>query len=123
MRSDPPLPTNQPPAITKMFSEFRSATRGLRRWRGSAVAVLTLAIGIGTTTGLAALTRILLADLPGVPELHRLARIYAASPSLGVDRSRVALSEFDGTLSTATSFSAIGGYADEDALVGNGLEA
>lgn len=123
MRFSPDSLTNPPSLMTKMLFEFRSATRGLRRWRASAIAVLTLAIGIGTATGLAALTRVLLADLPGVREPGRLARIYATSPSLGVDRSRVALNEFDSTLSKATSFSAIGGYADEDALIGSGPDA
>ncbi len=106
-----------------MFSEFRSATRGLRRWRGSAIAVLTLAVGIGMTTGLAALARALMADVASVPDLERVARVYAASQALGVERSPVALHEFDTVLSAAGSFQAIGGYADEDAVIGRGLEA
>ena len=87
------------------------------------VAVLTLAIGIGTTTGLYALVRVMLADLPGVPDLHRVGRIYAASPTLGVERGRIALAEFDRLLSKATSFQAVGAYADEDAVVGSGPDA
>jgi predicted permease len=107
-----------------MFGQLRSATRGLLRWRGGlVVAVLTLAIGIGTTTGLYALARVLLADLPGVPELDRVARVYVSSPALGVERGRVALGEFDAILSRAASFRAIGAYADEDAVVGSGPEA
>jgi predicted permease len=84
------------------------------------VAVLTLAIGIGTTTGLYALVRVMLADLPGVPDLHRVGRIYATSPTLGVERGRIALVEFDSLLSKATAFQAVGAYADEDAVVGRG---
>jgi predicted permease len=107
-----------------MFSEVRSAARGLLRWRGGAVvAGLTLAIGIGTTTALYSLVRVMLADLPGVPELARVGRVYATSPSLGVERGRIALGEFDSALSTATSFRAIGAYADEDAVVGAGVDA
>ena len=106
-----------------MFSEFRFAARGLLRWRGGAIAAaLTLAIGIGTTTGLYALTRVMLADLPGVPELDRLARIYASSQTLGVERSPVALNEFDSTLSKATSFAATGAYAEVDATLGTGSD-
>src|SRR5215831_3012883 len=102
--------------MTNLWSEFRSAARGLGRWRGGAiVAVLTLAVGIGTTTGLYALVRVLLADMPGVPELDRLARVYASSQALGVERSLVALNEFDSSVSNAKSFSAIGGYSDVDA--------
>ena len=106
-----------------MSSEIRSATRGLLRWRGGAVvAALTLAIGIGTTTGLYALVRVLLADLSGVPDVDRLGRVYASSMALGVERSRVALNEFDSTLSSAKSFSAIGAYSAVDAVLGAGLD-
>ncbi len=107
-----------------MFAQLRSATRGLLRWRGGAlVAVLTLAIGIGTATALYAVVRVILPDLPGVPELARVGRIYASSPALGVERGRVSLGEFDAALAKATSFRAIGAYADEDAVIGAGLEA
>lgn len=104
-----------------MLSELRSATRSLLKWRGGAiVATLTLAIGIGTTTGVYALVRVLLADLPGVPAVDRLGRVYASSQALGVERSLVTLNEFDSTLSATTSFSAIGAYAAVDAMVGTG---
>src|SRR5690242_19142850 len=102
-----------------MLSEFRFATRSLLRWRGGAVvAALTLAIGIGTTTGLYALVRVMLAEMPGVPAIDRLGRVYASSHALGVERSRVALPEFDSTLAGATSFSSIGAYSDVDAMIG-----
>jgi putative ABC transport system permease protein len=84
------------------------------------VAALTLAIGIGTTTGLYALARVLVADLPGVPDVDRLGRVYASSRVLGVERSLVALNEFDSTLSGARSFSAVGAYAAVDAMLGAG---
>jgi len=87
------------------------------------VAVPTLAIGIGTTTGLYALVRVVLEDLRGVPDQHHIGRIYAASPALGVERGRIALAEFDRLLSKATSFQAVGAYADEDAIVGSGPDA
>jgi predicted permease len=104
-----------------MLREFHFAARGLARWRGGAVsAVLTLAIGIGATTGLYALVQTILPDLPGVPDLERLGRVYASSQSLGVTRSPVALHEFDASLSKAASFSAVGAYAQADALLGTG---
>lgn len=106
-----------------MWSEFRFAARALARWRGGlAVAILTLAVGIGTTTSLYALVRVLLVDFPGVPELDRLGRVYASSQTLGVERSQVALNEFDSTLSHATSFSAIGAYAQVDETIGSGAD-
>ena len=107
-----------------MLSEFRFAARTLARWRGGlVVAVLTLAVGIGTTTGLYALVHVALGtllDFPGVPDLDRVGRIYASSQALGVERGPVALNEFDATLSRATSFSSIGAYAQADATVGRG---
>jgi putative ABC transport system permease protein len=86
------------------------------------VAALTLAIGIGTTTGLYTLARVLLADMPGVPRLDRLGRVYASSRDLGVERSLVALSEFDSTLTNARAFSAIGAYSEVDAMLGRGQD-
>ena len=104
-----------------MWSEFRFAARALARWRGGlAVAVLTLAVGIGTTTSLYALVRVMLADFPGVPELDRVGRVYASSQALGVERAPVALNEFDSRLSRATSFAAIGAYAQVDVAIGSG---
>ena len=68
-----------------MFSEFRFAARALTRWRGGALAaVLTLAVGIGATTGLYALVRLAIAEFPGVPQLDRVARVYVSSEALGV---------------------------------------
>ncbi|HET7697136.1 MAG TPA: ABC transporter permease [Vicinamibacterales bacterium] len=104
-----------------MLSEFRFAARALGRWRGGAIAaVLTLAVGIGTTTALYAVVRLLLGELPGVPALDRLGRVYAANRAIGVERSPVALTEFDSSLSTAASFSAIGAYSAQDATLGGG---
>jgi putative ABC transport system permease protein len=106
-----------------MWSEFRFAARALARWRGGlAVAILTLAVGIGTTTSLYALVRVMVADFPGVPELDRVGRVYASSQALGVERAPVALNEFDSTLSRATSFAAIGAYGEADATVGSGAD-
>lgn len=104
-----------------MWSEFRFAARGLARWRGGLViAVLTLGVGVGTATSLHALVKVLLAELPGVPSLDRVGRVYASSRSLGVDRGEVALQEFDSTLSRASSFTAIGGYAQLEVTLGAG---
>ena len=102
-----------------MFAELRLAARSVFRWRGAAmVAVLTLSVGIGATTALYALVRVMVPGLPGVPDVGRLARVYSSSPSLGIERSMVALSDFDAALSKASSFSAIGPYASEGATVG-----
>ena len=104
-----------------MYLEFRFAARALARWRGGAVAAaLTLAIGIGTATALSAVVRVLLADLPGVSNVDRLARVYAGNAALRVERSPIALHEFDSSLARATAFAAIGAYSDQDATIGTG---
>jgi putative ABC transport system permease protein len=121
MRHTPDLRPKQLQQIPNMLSALRSATRGLAGWRGGlAVAILTLAVGIGTATTLYALVRVLLVDLPGVPELDRVGRVYASSATLGVERSEVALNEFDVSLSRAASFGAIGAYAQADVTAGSG---
>jgi len=106
-----------------MFSQVRFATRGLVRWRGGALAaVVTLAIGIGAATGLYGLVQVILPGLPGVPDVDRLGRIYASSQDLAVERSPVAINEFDDTLSKARSFAAISAYAEADAAIGTGAD-
>jgi predicted permease len=87
---------------------------------GALAAILTLAIGIGTTTALYAVTRVALADFPGVPDLDRLSRVYAASPALGVERAPVALNDFASTLSSVTAFAAIGAYQQDTMTIGSG---
>ena len=105
-----------------MFAEFRFAARALSRWRvGGLAAMLTLSIGIGTTTAVYALTRVMVADFSGVPDLDRLARVYAASPALGVERAPVAFSDVDSTLSSFASFAAIGAYRQETVTIGSGV--
>lgn len=105
-----------------MFAEFRFAARALSRWRlGALAAMLTLSIGIGTTTGVYALTRLMVEDFLGVPDLDRVARVYAASPALGVERAPVALSDVESTLSHFTSFAAIGAYQQKAVTIGSGV--
>lgn len=107
-----------------MITDLKQSIRAIARWRwGAVTAILILAIGIGTATGLYALVRVMVADLKGVPELQRLGRVYASSASLGVERSPVTLNEFDTTLSRATSFAAIGAYAETDATIGSAADA
>jgi predicted permease len=104
-----------------MFRELRCAARALARWRGgSAVAGLTLAIGIGSATSLYAVVAVMLADFPGVPDLDRVGRVYTSSQSLGIERSPVAFNEFDAGLLRATSFESIGAYAQANVTIGSG---
>ena len=76
-----------------MITDLKQSIRAIARWRwGAVTAILTMALGIGTATGLYSLARGMVADLAGVPEPQRLARVYASSASFGVERSPVALS-------------------------------
>jgi len=103
-----------------MFAEFRFAARTLARWRGRlAVAIATLALGVGAITVLYALAHAIAADLTGVTAPDRVGRLYAASAGLGVDRAPVALNEFDETLSNAASFASIGAYAEAEVTLGS----
>lgn len=103
-----------------MFAEFRFAARSLVRWRaGGWVAAATLTIGIATATALSGLVSVMLDDLPGVPDTARIGRIYASSERLGVERAPVTFGEYDGRLSRASAFGAIGAYAEKDALLGS----
>jgi predicted permease len=107
-----------------VLTHLRQAARALARWRGGlVVAVLTLAIGIGTTTSLFALVRVMLADFPGVPDLDRVARVYASSQTLGVERGPISIGEFDATLSHASSFAAIGAYTQSEVTVGSAADS
>lgn len=105
--------------LRHVLTEFRFAARSLARWRGGAVvAIVTLSLSIGATTALYAFLRVMVPGLPGVRDIGRLGRVYSSSPSLGIERSMVALSDFNTALSKASSFSAMGPYASQDATVG-----
>src|SRR5262245_15083033 len=94
-----------------MLSEVRFATRGLMKWRfGAVAAVLTLSIGIGAAAAIYALLRAGLDPGPDIPDSGRVARLYAASPTFGVERGPVSLAEVTDVLSRASAFETIGAY-------------
>ena len=104
----------------QMASELLLALRALRRWRGGAIAaVVTLAIGVGATTSLYALARLGRTNFPGVPDVDRVARIYASSNAAVGDRVPVGLNEYENVLSRARSFSAVGAYAQAEMSIGS----
>ena len=69
----------------RMLRDLRLAFRSLRSWRfGAVVAVLTLAVGIGTATSMYALVRTALSStIPDIDDLPSLGRIYASSRTSG----------------------------------------
>jgi hypothetical protein len=95
----------------EMFRDFRIAIRTLRSWQwGAGLAVLTLALGIGTTTALSALLRVALSQSAvDIEQVDRVVRIYGMNPELGIRRSAVTFDNFD-ALSAARSFEAMAAY-------------
>lgn len=107
-----------------MWADIRVAVRVLARWRlGALAAILTLAIGIATTTALAAVARLMVPAFPGVPDIARLARIHASAPGASTERAQVTLDDFDSKLARATSFESIGAYAQTAATIGSQADA
>jgi predicted permease len=106
-----------------LLRDVRIAVRALRTWRwGAALAVLTLAVGIGTTTALSALLRVALSESSvEIEEVDRVVRIYGINPAAGIRRSSVTLDDFD-ALSGVRSFEGIGAYHDVEMAVGTGTE-
>ncbi len=106
-----------------MLRDVRIAVRALRTWRwGAVLAVLTLAVGIGTMIALSALLRVALSgSAVAIDEVDRVVRLYGVNPGLGIRRSSVTLDDFD-ALSAARSFEAMGAYHDVEMAVGAGTE-
>jgi predicted permease len=106
-----------------MLRDLRIAVRSLRAWRwGAVLAVLTLAIGIGTTTALYALLRVALSENAVVIDGgESVVRIYGVNPSLDTLRSPVKLDDF-ATMSDVRSFESIAAYDHVEMSVGGGSE-
>lgn len=106
-----------------MLRDVRIAVRALRTWRwGAVLAVLTLGVGIGTTTALSALLRVALSESSvEIEEVDRVVRIYGMNPAVGVRRSSVTFDDFD-VLSRARSFEGIAAYHDVEMAVGTGTQ-
>jgi predicted permease len=107
-----------------MLRDFRIAVRTLRSWRlGSVAAVLTLAIGIGTTTSLYALVQLLLASSSThIEDVERMGRVYASNAAARVDRAPIPLAAFEAVLSKAQSFESIAAWTRADMTVGSGQD-
>jgi len=111
--------------FTLMFRDFQSAIRALRAWRwGALLAILTLAIGIGTTTALYALLRVALADSSvDIEEVGQVVRIYGENPASDKRRSPVRLDDFEAIQSSALrSFEALAAYEGVQMSVGGATE-
>jgi predicted permease len=107
-----------------MVRDCRIALRSLRGWRwGAFVAVLTLSIGIATTTALYALLRVALADSAvDIESVHRVVRIYGFNPTLGHSRSPLGWLDFEALRSTVRSFESVAAYDHSEMTVGSAAD-
>jgi predicted permease len=94
-----------------LLQDLRFALRQLVRNPGfTAVAVLTLALGIGANAAMFSVVNgVLLRPLP-YAEPDALVRIHQVSPEFGVDRGPVSAVDFDDWLARARSFYGMAGY-------------
>ncbi len=101
--------------------EVRHAIRGLLRQPGfTAVAVVTLGLGIGANTAIFSVVRgVVLEPLP-YPDSHELASISSAFPSMGFETFWVSPPEYLELSERARSFETIGAYRGSEASVGGG---
>jgi hypothetical protein len=105
-----------------MLPAIRQAIRSVGRWRsGATIAVLTLAIGIGTATSLYAFLHAVLSRAPQIEDLATVGRIYAVSPTLGVERTSLSLNDFQ-MVTTASSFESVGAYIVDDSVLTLGAQ-
>ena len=105
-----------------MLREIRHAVRSVSRWRSGAVmAALTLAIGIGTATSLYAFLHAVLSIAPHIEDLSTVGRIYASSPTLGVERAPLSLNDFQ-LAAGASSFESVAAYTVDDAVMAMGAQ-
>src|SRR4051812_8175284 len=96
--------------LLALVQDVRYALRSLRRTPGfTAVALLTLALGIGANTAIFSVVNgVLLRPLPyGDPD--RLVRVYQANPQQGLRRARFSVRDFEDWRETR-SFAAMAAY-------------
>jgi putative ABC transport system permease protein len=107
--------------MTGLLRDFRYALRQLRKNPGfTAVAVLTLALGIGVTTAIFSVVYgVLLRPLP-YPEPNRIMAIFEVTSKGNL--LRVADPNFDDFRDRSRSFQAIAKYAENVASVSGGLQ-
>ncbi|HEY7863682.1 MAG TPA: ABC transporter permease, partial [Thermoanaerobaculia bacterium] len=97
--------------MNTLFQDVRYALRALARSPGfAAVAIATLAIGIGANAAIFGVVRgLLLADLP-FREPDRLVIVYGVSPARGVDRDVTSVANFLDWKAQSSSFEALGAW-------------
>jgi predicted permease len=97
--------------MSSLLADIRYSLRALGRAPGyAAVALLTLALGIGATAAIFTIVNgVLLRPLP-YPEPEALVRIYQASPERGLTRSEFSTIDFSDWREQSRSFAGVAAY-------------
>jgi putative ABC transport system permease protein len=109
-------------SIETLFQDLRYGARGLLKNPGfTAVAVLTLALGIGANTAIfSVVNAVLLRPLPYADD-EQLLMIWGRLPDTGIKRISVSVPEFIDYRDRTHSFAQVGFYGDKDfTLTGRG---
>lgn len=111
-------------SFDRLGQDLRFGFRTLRRTPGfTAVAVLTLALGIGANTAIFSITdAVLLRPLP-YPDAKRLIRVWQSEPKMGEGRLGAAPPEFAEYRDRTRAFSSVAGYQSASFDLTGGAEA
>ncbi len=95
-----------------ILNELKFAARGLRKNPAyAAVAILTLALGIGANAAIFSVVDALVLNPLPLPNLNRLVKVWESAPSRGVDHNELAVANFADFAAQSNSFEHIGAYA------------
>jgi predicted permease len=96
-----------------MLQDIQYAIRLFRKWPGfTAIAVLTLAVGIGANTTLFSVVKSVLLNPLAYPQSEQLAAVYASTP--GVDRGPVVYLNFLDWQRQSRTFASMAVYRNQD---------
>jgi predicted permease len=104
------------------MSDVKTAIRALRKSPGfSAVAILTIAVGIGANTALFSVYDRLVLNPVTIPRPSSLLAIWASNPQTGLNAPALSWPRYEAIRDYSTSFSSVGISAfDNFSLTGNG---
>src|SRR4051794_30098619 len=106
-----------------MLQDFRHAARGLLRTPGfTAIATLTLALGIGATAAMfTVVNRVVLNPLP-FPRADRLVLVWGSKPQEGQPELPFSQPDFEDLRAQSRAFESVGAWAPGRANVTGGAD-